>query len=161
RAVLSPWELGQQLAYAIGSRAPGATPSFVWPHYSAGPEGHLAGIAAAARDGSIVDDATVEAILAANLGGTDPDRMDLIQDFGDEERRAARGEHWLADGVATFFREWLDYGAVDAVFKDTPAATSTFDTDELRGRSTASYENLLVAFHGKEPTFVQLLDDLV
>lgn len=162
---LTGTELSAQLAYALGGRAAGATPSHVYPHYSAPPEGHLADVADAGKDGSITDDATVAALVARHLGGTDTRtdnaaRFDLVQDFN-AEQRGKRGEYWLGDGVAGFFREWLGYAYVANVFKEAPAATTRFEQEGLGYIAAVSYDNLLTDFHPLEPTFVQQLDDLV
>jgi len=163
RAELGPWELAQQLSYAVGSRAPGATPLWTWPYYSAGPNGHLADITAAARDGSIRDDATVERLFRRNAGGTDPTRFDLVQDYNSELWRTRRGQYWLADGLSGFFREWLGYAHVASVFKERPSATSAWDDNggPISGTSEMSFGNLMSGYYGYESTMVQQLDDLV
>ncbi|RKI35446.1 DUF1588 domain-containing protein [Corallococcus sp. AB004] len=165
RVELTSLELGSQLAYALAGRAPSATPSFVWPYYSAPLEGHLADVAIAAKDGSLTQDATTTALLKKHLGGVDASqngtpRFDLVQDYN-EEQRSKRGQYWLGDGVAGFFREWLGYGHVSAVFKESPAATSRFELEGLGYISSVSYDNLLTNFHPLEPTFIQQFDDLI
>lgn len=162
RVNLTAWELAQQLSYAVGARGPGATPKWVFPTYSAPAEGHYADIANAARDGGIFVDATVAALFRANAGGTDPTRFDLIMDYGDNER-ANRGQYWLADGVANFFREWLGYTAVPNIFKERPEATSAFDdggTSPYRPQ-LSSYSNLMSGYYGDESTLIQQMDDVV
>ncbi len=162
RSALTAWELGQQLAYALGNRAPGATPSYVYPDYSAPQEGHLADVAGAARDGGIFVSAQVDALLRANFGGTDPTRFDLVQDYR-LENRTRRGQYWLADGMAGFFREWLGYGNVANIFKERPEATSRFDdggTSPYRPQLSA-YGNLMSGYYGYEPTLVQQMDDAI
>ncbi|MFZ5439957.1 MAG: DUF1588 domain-containing protein [Myxococcota bacterium] len=162
RTTLTAAELSQQLAYAIGNRAPGAMPSWVWPTYSAPAEGHLADIAAAALDGGIFDDAQVDALFRKYAGGVDATRFDLVQDYG-EDRRSRRGQYWLADGVAGFFREWLGYGNVAGIFKERPEATSAFDdggTSPYRPQ-LSSYNNLMEGYYGSESTLVQQLDDAI
>ncbi len=162
RTALTSWELAQQLAYAIGSRAPGATPSWVYPDFSADEEGHYADIAGAAVDGGIFVSSTVDALLRANYGGTDPTRFDLVQDYR-TENRSRRGEYWLADGFSNFFREWLGYTNVPNIFKERPEATSRFDdggTSPYR-EQLSGYGNLMSGYYGYESTLVQQMDDMV
>ncbi|MCY1041872.1 hypothetical protein OV208_11160 [Corallococcus sp. bb12-1] len=165
RAVLGPWELAQQLAYAVGNRAPGATPTWIYTPqpYSEDPvKGYMGGIAEAARDGSIRDDARVDALLRQYAGGVDPTRFDLVQDHRDADRRKRRGEYWLADGLSGFFREWLGYEHLALGFKDDPAKTSRFDDEGQKASdSSYSYFNLMTGYYGPESTLVQQLDDVV
>jgi hypothetical protein len=162
RVALTAWELGQQLAYAVGARAPGAMPTFVYPDYSAPSDGHLADVAKAAADGTIKDDAIAQGLFVKNAGGTDPKRFDLVQDWG-LERRTRRGEYWLADGVSGFFREWLGYAKVTEVFKERPEALSRFDDGELSGYRSqlTAYQNAIDGYYGYEPMLVQQLDDAI
>jgi hypothetical protein len=162
RTALTAWELAQQLAYAVGRRAPGATPTYVYPTYSAPLEGHMADIADNARDGGIFDAGVVDALLREYAGGYDPTRFDLIQDY-DTNRASRRGEWWLSDGIAGFFREWLGYGDVAGVFKERPEATSAFDdggTSPYREQLSA-YGNLMSGYYGYESTLLMQLDDTV
>lgn len=162
RVDLTAWELAQQLTYALGARAPGATPTWKYPDYSAPTEGHYGDIAGAAVDGGIFDDATVRALLLANAGGTDATRFDLVQDYSTNER-TRRGQYWLADGFANFFREWLGYTAVPNIFKERPEATSAFDdggTSPYRPQ-LSSYGNLMSGYYGDQPTLIQQMDDVV
>ncbi len=162
RIPLDDWELAQQLSYALADRGPGAVPTWRWPYYSASSAGHLADVAQAARDGSIRSPDTVAQLVAKHSGGEDPTRFDLVQDFGDE-RRSRRGEWWLGDGVANFFRGWLGYGHVTSVFKERPEATSQFDDGNPSGyRAQASaWDNLLIGYYGYESTLEQQMDDFV
>ncbi|MSP72497.1 MAG: DUF1588 domain-containing protein [Myxococcales bacterium] len=164
RADLTDWELAQQLAYIIESRAPGATPKHGFPDDSAPEAGHLADVADAARDGSIRDPQRVAELYRLHAGGTDATRFDLVGDYGENERQR-RGEHFLADGGANFFREWLGYTKVPEIFKDRPQATSKFDDgdgDRVQSRnSRSSYGNLIGGYYGHESTLVQQMDDVV
>lgn len=162
RTALTASELAQQLAYAIGSRAPGATPTWAYPDYSAPPEGHLSDIVGAAKDGGIFVSSQVDALLRANAGGTDVTRFDLVQDYR-EGNRLRRGEYWLADGMSGFFREWLGYANVATVFKERPEATSRFDDGGMSPYrpQLSAYSNLLSGYYGYESTLVQQLDDVV
>jgi len=168
RVALTSWELAQQLTYVLGNRAPGATPTYMWINghgewFSAGAQGHYADITAAAADGSITDPAVVDALFRANFGGINTGsegllaREDLIPDLS-TDWRAARAHHWLGDGAAGFFREWLDYGDVYSVFKEWPMRTSRFEDD---GNSAYSYGNLQGGDFCCEPGFIPLLDDMI
>lgn len=163
RVTLGAWELAQQLTYAVASRGPGATPLWNYPDYSAEPEGHLADVAGAAADGGIFNDAQVDALFRRHASGTDATRFDLVQDFG-VERRNARGEFWLGDGVSRFFREWLGYADVAAVFKEFPESTSAFDDGGAANgyrHQLNSFGNLMGGYYGAESLMTQQLDDLV
>lgn len=162
RVELGEWELAQQLTYALGDRAPGAVPSWRWPEISASSKGHYGDIADAARDGGIRSPQVVGALIEQHVGGVDPTRFDLVQDFGEAER-PRRGQYWLSDGVANFFRQWLGYTAVETIFKDRPEATSAFDDGELSGyrSQAAAWENLLAGYYGDESTLIQQMDDFV
>ena len=125
RVELGDWELAQQLAYALGDRGPGAVPTWRWPETSAPSIGHYGDIANAARDGGIRSPEVVGSLIAQHTGGVDATRFDLVQDFGEEDR-PRRGEYWLSDGTANFFRQWLGYTeVVDKVvnppWRPTPA----------------------------------------
>jgi hypothetical protein len=162
RVSLTDVELSQQLAYAIGLRAPGAVPTWRFPNYSAPAAGHYAELVLAAKDGGIRRDATVTGFITTASGGVDPMRMDLVQDFGDADR-GRRGEYWLADGVAGFFREWFDVENVAEVFKERPEATSRYDdggTSPYREQASG-WGNLIGGYYGDEPILLQLFDDTV
>ena len=64
-------------------------------------------------------------------------RTDLRQDFNTSER-ARRGEYYLSEKVRDFFRSWLGYADVAAIFKDRPEATSAYDDG-----GTSVYRELL------------------
>ncbi len=162
RVPLSDWELAQQLTYALGDRGPGAVPTWRWPYYSASSAGHYGDVAEAARDGSIRSADTVAQLVAKHVGGEDPERFDLVQDFGDE-RRSRRGEYWLGDGVANFFRHWLGYAHLDSVFKERPEATSRFDdgNPSIYRAQASAWSNLLSGYYGHESTLVEQMDDFV
>ncbi|MBN1204693.1 MAG: DUF1588 domain-containing protein [Myxococcaceae bacterium] len=162
RVQLGDWELAQQLTYALGERGPGAVPLWRHPDYSATQEGHYADIAAAARDGGIRSPEVVGALIEQNIGGVDATRFDLLQDFGEGDR-SRRGEYWLSDGAANFFREWLGYMRVKEIFKERPEATSAFDdggTSIYRAQASA-WGNLMSGYYGEESTLVQQMDDFV
>ncbi|EPX65423.1 hypothetical protein D187_000849 [Cystobacter fuscus DSM 2262] len=162
RVELGEWELAQQLTYALGERGPGAVPTWRWPDTSASSKGHYGDIADAARDGGIRSAEVVGSLIDQHLGGVDSTRFDLVQDFGEPER-PRRGEFWLSDGVANFFRQWLGYTRVEAIFKERPEATSAFDDGELSSyrAQAAAWENLLSGYYGDESTLIQQMDDFV
>lgn len=163
RVSLTAWELAQQLTYAVASRGPGATPLWKYPDYSAGPEGHLADVGEAAVDGGIFDDAVVDALFRRHAAGTDATRFDLVQDWG-PGKRSTRGEYWLGDGLSRFFREWLGYADVGAIFKEFPEATSAFDDGGAANGyrpQLSSFGNLFSGYYGDESLMTQQLDDVI
>lgn len=163
RVTLTGWELAQQLTYAAASRGPGATPLWKYPDFSAEPGGHLADVAESVKDGGIFNDAVVETLFRRHASGTDATRQDLIQDYS-PGRRNARGEFWLGDGVARFFREWLGYADVGAIFKEFPEASSAFDDGGSANGyrpQLSSFGNLFSGYYGDESLMTQQLDDMI
>jgi hypothetical protein len=162
RSQLTEWELAQQLSYALGSRAPGAVPAYRYPNYSAPAQGHYADIAGAARDGSIRSAQTVDSLIRQHVGGMDAARMDLVTDV-DDQRRSRRGEHYLEDGVANFFRDWLGYMRIAEIFKDRPEATSAFDDGSTSGYRPQlnAWTNLMSGGYGYESLLTQQMDDFI
>lgn len=173
RVKLSPWEQAQQLSYAIGGRAPGAAAHHADGESSAGTYGHYADIADAARDGSVDGPDVVRGFIDAHVSGSDPGnaddvdsaaddyapgRRDLIG-VSDDRRRSRRGEYWVGAGIQEFFRDWLQYGDLSAVFKDTPEATSRY---EGAGLSIGpAFGNTLHGYYGHEPRLNEQLDDMI
>src|SRR6185436_8919616 len=104
----------------------------------------------------------VDSLVRRNVGGLDTMRLDLIQDYGDT-RRARRGEYWLGDGTASFFREWLGYTKVEQIFKERPEATSKFDDGGISvyREQLSAWGNLMDGYYGDESTLVQQMDDFV
>lgn len=158
RLKLSDWELAQSIAQALDGRSPGAPGRFTKVGYTAELEGHLPLIVDAARQGTISQVATIEQLVEAYVGGTDPKRMDVAFDNDDDRRLSRRGEFWVSNGVREFFQQWLGYGQVDTVFKDSPVATSAYEGDSI---VSIGYGNLMSGFYGHEPTLIQQLDDTI
>ncbi len=126
--------------------------------------GRLGAIRAAADDGSIQDPAVRRALLRQYGSGVAQSRPDISFD-SDDRRLAVRGEYWLAPGFARFFREWLDYGSANAVFKDHPGATSrwdgTYTGDPMWDPTTTGFGNLQSGYYGYESKLVEQLDDTI
>lgn len=57
-------------------------------------------------------------------------RTDLRADRWSYLQRARRSKYWLSEKTARFFHEWLGTNNFGSTFKDTPAATSKFDSDD-------------------------------
>jgi hypothetical protein len=158
-ATLSNWELAQSMALALTDHAPGgpgqyyrdtAAVSNQYGH-TAPLAGHLASFALAARDGSIQSDATRDVLLRSVVGGTDPERMDVVAELPRGDVRQARGEYWLSIKLSGFFREWLGYDAASTVFKDQPALTSRFQPSGKEIESISrSYRTTLQDAAGKQ-----------
>ena len=138
-------ELALALAATLGTHAPGQL------------GGVLADVRAAADDGTIQEEGTLRALLAAHRGGTDPTRPDLAGDI-DGRDIPRRGAYWIAPRTADFFREYLGYAPSETIFKDTPAATSRWaDTPHIG----PSFSNLQHGFYGYETTLASQLDDTI
>ena len=125
-------------------------------------DGYFGAIARARDDGSINESETIAALIDLYATGIDAARRDVDFDGG---ARRPRGEYWVAPRIRNFFREYFDYGDVSAVFKDTPAATTAFH-GQFRGNpmfdpTTVAYTNLQEGFHGREPVFIEQLDDTI
>ncbi|MEW5854708.1 MAG: DUF1588 domain-containing protein [Myxococcota bacterium] len=164
-------ELARALGGVLSTFAPGT--SAMWdfgggppahPNWTAPPEGYLGQLRVAAADGTIQDPAVIEGLIDLYIGGMDPNRYDLQLDV-DDDKRALRGEYWLASRVADFFREWLDYEGASIIFKDTPRATTQWDGqyngDPMYDPITLGFKNLQNNFYGDESTLVQQLDDTI
>lgn len=133
------------------------------PDYGRQDEGWLAGIRAAAADGSIQDPTVRAALLRQYAGGIDPQRHDVFPDTSHPWSGAstARGQYWLATELIRFFREWLDYEGGDTTFKDTPAATSRFDGHPEGDRITSGFGLLQNSPFSAEPELSKTLDDTI
>ena len=182
---LSDDELALALAHGLSHHAPGS-PTYVY--YDNQPQGFLSDIGDAARDGSISDPSVIAGFVRQYAGGMDPGelgadedpddipdsasaqatnlragRADLRQDFGTNER-ARRGEYYVSEKVRDFFRSWLGYADVAAVFKDRPEATSAFDdggTSSVYRDLLTAWNNAMSGYYGHEPLLIQLLDDII
>ncbi|MEM7604733.1 MAG: DUF1588 domain-containing protein [Myxococcota bacterium] len=140
------------------------------PDFSTRFEGRYAAIRQAASDGTIADAEVRRVLFRRYAFGIDDERPDLLRqvrrggDFSSSVRRAeTRGSYWIAPNLMRFFREWLDYEAIE--FKQTPGATSnrddftanrsfgTFIQDDLSGTSARQ--------RGYQPRYDEALDDVV
>lgn len=165
---LTDAELGQAVAYMLSDRGPGAVGIFTHGegppehvNWSAPYEGYLADIAAAARDGSIQDPATLAELVRRNAGGVDEGRFDLSPEYR-SDRRDRRGQYWLGAKVRRFFQQWLGTSDFSTKFKDTPQATSRFESgDFIQFNIERSYSNLQSGRYGSEATLDQQLDDMI
>lgn len=148
--------------HPVGASLAGITPVDGDVDWETPEDGFFGAIARARDDGSIADPAVVDALLTARLTGVDATRPDLAFDGNS---RTPRGEYFVAQRVRDFFREYLGYDDVGSVFKDTPAATSAFhgqyNGNPMFDPITVAYTNLQEGFHGREPVFLQQLDDTV
>ncbi|PRQ09784.1 DUF1588 domain-containing protein [Enhygromyxa salina] len=160
RVRLTDWELAQAMAYALGRTAPGA-PAVRRKHlyWSKGDvDGYLSGFADAATDGSITDPEVVAALVGEYFGGLDDARVDLYLERGDERDWENRGEYWMAMGIRSFFREWLDYGEIAA----QPPKVEVAATSAWAGQAVEnSYHNLVNSSNGYENNLVEHLDDMI
>lgn len=125
-------------------------------------DGRLAEIRDAVAAGTIGEPDTLRELFRRYRGGIDPERIDLTTDrYRDSERDQAlreRGEYWLSEGITRFFREWLDVDNAEAVFKDTPNATSGWVVPRSAAESTGY--DLLTSRYSRE-TLLPLFDDTV
>lgn len=171
RRRLTNHELARALGGVLSTFAPGESGVFAWQagppehlDWTAPPGGYLAGIAAAADDGSIQDTNVLASLVDQYLGGIDANRYDIMLDSG-MSRRIKRGQYWLAPRVGDFFREWLGYTEVRTLFKDTPRKTSAWDGaytgDPMYDPITTAYQNLLSGYYGDESLLDEQLDDTI
>ena len=166
RRKLGDWELAQAIAYALDGRATGA-PGVRRPGngdyggLTAGVEGHLPMIKQAAADGTISEPETIDAIVQEYVAGEDPYRKDLLTDIPDDRKLSRRSKYWMGHGVRGFFREWLGYDEHEAIFKDTPHATSGLDEEFPPYWVNSAYGNVVSGRNGHEPTLTQQLDDTI
>lgn len=160
RKRLGNTELANALSYALEGRAAGSVPTrAVYPDYSQPVRPDLV---AAGQDGSVQDPAIIDKLVRAHAGGVDEARMDLAENVDDRER-PVRGEYWISESRAGFFREWLGYANVARIFKDGPQKTSAFDDPKNPAYDGLeySYENLMSGYYGYEATLVEQMDDTI
>ncbi len=163
RRRLTDDELALALGHVISANPPGL-PIPNDPSGTISPEdpdadnlagGRLNRVAAAAADGSIGDPAVRVALLRHYAGGVVAERRPDLSTRGNDN--PARGEYWLNSNLLGFFREWLDYGDANVVFKQDPAATSSFEDQDIG----PSFSELRSSENGSEGTLVNQLDDLI
>ena len=125
-------------------------------------DGRLAGVRDAVNDGSIGDPATLIALMARYRGGVDPLRVDVTteqaSDNDHDAVRRERGEYWLSEGIAAFFREWLEVSKAEDIFKEEPNATSRWQ-DPRSNVMGAGYSLITSPF--RRETLLPLLDDTI
>ncbi|MFK8003397.1 MAG: DUF1588 domain-containing protein [Polyangiales bacterium] len=136
---LQPDEWSLALASALSTASPNNAsaneavqrPELAWTqnYWRERDAGTLASVADATRFmASILDPS------AGYVGGVVPAdsptaRPDIFYDFPGARIRRRRGRHWLAPRIASFFREFFDYGDAAGVAKNDPSATSRWDAD--------------------------------
>ena len=163
----------EELALALG-RVLGAQPvsSSLWgtapadagtdPDWSrALQDGRFAEIRDAVDGGALQDAEALRRLFRRYRGGVDPQRLDLTESERSSDRPAVsreRGEYWLSDGLARFFREWFEVDNAETVFKDTPNATSNWVVPRSNAESTGY--DLLRSPYQRE-TLLPLFDDTV
>lgn len=122
----------------VSDRGPGGSGVYLYDNDLSGDDrytetagGHLAGVAAAADDGTIQDAATAGALLRQYALGLDPDREDEWIDYGTHSlsQRQRRSEEWMGDKLDRFFVEFFDVERFESGFQDAPEATSIFAAD--------------------------------
>lgn len=162
RRRLSDWELAQTLALALTDTTVGVSK----PGYGSADDLYqvrLGDFQDAAADGSIQDPAVREALVRKYLFGTDPvvAHPDSPATDYPPDSLAFQDTYWTSPKLRRFFREWLDYSGAHAVFKDTPQATSGFNSasqmvPEQPWRLQTYHDR---AFNGQN--LVQHLDDTI
>lgn len=175
RRRLSDEELGTALGRVLGAQPVSSTlygvvppsenlhPDWIRdaPAGSASIDGHYAEIRDAVDDGTIADRTTLGRLLQRYAGGVDPTRLDAsieLHSGPHDVIRRERGEYWLSEGITRFFREWLEVEDAEAVFKDTPNATSRWVT--ARSNVEATGYGLITSPYRRE-TLAPLLDDTI
>jgi len=175
RRRLSDEELGMALGRVLGAQPVSSTlygvvppPETLHPDWiraapagSAPVDGHYAEIRDAVDDGTIADRGTLARLLQRYAGGVDSTRLDVsieLHSGPHDVIRRERGEYWLSEGITRFFREWLEVEDAEAVFKDTPNATSRWVT--ARSNVEATGYGLITSPYRRE-TLAPLLDDTI
>ena len=175
RRHLSDEELGLALGRVLGAMPVSSTlygdpppaetlhPDWIRPATAgtASIDGHYAEIRDAVEDGTIAQPATLARLLSRYEGGLDPTRVDVSTELhtGPHDLiRRERGEYWLAEGITRFFREWLEVEDAEAVFKDTPNATSRWVTARSNVEATG-YGHITSPY--RRETLLPLLDDTI
>lgn len=132
RRKLSDWELAQALALALTDHHAGLSkPGYGNDTYEF--KVRMPEVVQAAQDGTISDPQVIAQITRRYLTGTDPATMypDAHASDYPPESRALEDQYWTSAKLKRFFQEWLGYAGAASVFKDTPGATSRFETKAL------------------------------
>lgn len=161
RLRLGDWELAQSIAYALSggpAGAPSVNRSFNDGFSKGDVDGDLGGFFDAAQDGTIQDPAVIGALVREYIGGVDEERRDLVLDPRDGRWWETHSEYWMALGVRSFFREWLDYGDIAA---KPPKVEVTATSAWMGGVAENSYQNQISGIYGYESTLVYQLDDMI
>ncbi|MAQ14040.1 MAG: hypothetical protein CMN30_04495 [Sandaracinus sp.] len=167
--------VGRALARLLSTRPLGAPKTSGFEGLAADPdgdrvaEGWFAAIGDAAaipegEAGSIHDPAVRAALVRRYFGGTDPSRGFWENDesallaLGAPVGPGRMGQFWISSELVRFFRQWLDYEEADNILKDTPAATSRYET---------GYDSITGAYDGlqgggsREGRLTHQLDDWI
>jgi hypothetical protein len=131
RRKLTDWELAKSLSLALGDSATGLSKSG-YGNDSIVHKVMLHDVQQAAIDGTISDPEVIATLTRRYLSGTDPATM-YPDDQASDYPPGSSGfidEYWMSPKLERFFQEWLGYADAASVFKDTPAATSRFETKD-------------------------------
>ena len=151
----------QPVSSTLGGEPPSTVDNPDWSRPTL-TDGRLAEIRDAVTDGTLNDPATLVALMARYRGGVDPLRVDVTTEQAPSNNhdavRVERGEYWLSEGIANFFREWLEVDKAEDIFKDTPNATSRWQ-DPQSNVIGAGYSLVTSAF--RRETLLPMLDDTI
>ena len=156
--------LGHALsAHPVGAPIPISLPS-TDPDAATPALGRLGQIRAAVEGDMIFEPEVISALLTRYQGGVDLDRHHLYLE-SDTRGYPSRGEYWLAENILQFFREWLGYEEANSAFKDSPGATSEwesrYDGNPMWDPTTIGFRNLQDVYYGYESSLVDQLDDTI
>jgi len=169
---LDDFELARALGGVLSTYPPGGDGVVAYDSnpnhlgYTAPVGGYMPDIVTAATDGSIQDPQVLSDLIKEYIGGVEPNRYDLTAEYGIEFREK-RGAFWVANRLADFFREWLDYTDLGSIYKDDPGATSFWDYKDYYSGSavysplTNGYNGALHSNYSNESTLIQQLDDTI
>jgi hypothetical protein len=131
----------------------------------------FAAVRAAADDGSLRDPAVLNSLLDRYQSLVDRTRPDLLIEGTNVNLGALqativnRGEYALAQRSRDFFREYFDYEGANTTFKDTPRATTEWQSERPAGDMydpiTLALQELQQSYYADEPNLVQLMDDTI
>ena len=191
---LDSWHLAHDVSKMLWKRSPGAPKYSGNGVYTLEQEGALEEIEEAAAQDLLLQPETLGQLVRTHVAYLTPRpdlpllvqmgkeetlladyRADLPRDFDQDSggRRGRRGAYWLPEGVAGFFREWLEVESLHTKFKEHAWATSKHHAkrdgdppNDLRRRGISDDYNMHLELDPaqrftQEPSYLRQLDDMI
>lgn len=129
---LTDWELAGALSLAMTDHAAGLSKRG-YGNDSYEHKVMLYDVQQAAQDGTLSQPEVIERLARRYLAGADPATADPEMSPSDypPNSGAYSDQYWMSAKLQRFFREWLGYADAASIFKDTPGASSRFESKAL------------------------------